>query len=353
MTEEKDIVRYVMPKPLSHWAKEVLVHFGFCSAAAQATADMLVEADVHGLQSHGVSISLPRYLILLERKLVNKNDEVTVVQETPTTALLDGRDNLGAIVAEKAIDILLDKARSHNSAWVSVHGSNHIGFLAHWCRKIVAHDMIGFVYSISGPEMAIHGCRHRSIGNNPISIGAPGKPFPLVLDMSSSSTAMGKVRAAALKGQQIPTGMAMDIEGNPTNAPQAVLDGGALLPSGGHKGSGIAVMVDVLCGLLSGANVHPHREGVPTATGPLNVGHLFGAIRVDSFCPIDTFHSRVEQYIQIMHSLPRLPGVERIYLPGEIEYETAQTRRSQGIPLSAEHTKVLRDLGQKYNCPLP
>jgi len=344
----------IMPEPLFEWTREIMSGFGFCHAAAEATARMLTEADVHGLDSHGVSIVLPRYTIILDKGLVNTGDDITIVQESETTALIDGQNNLGAINARQAIDLLVEKARAHNVAWVGVCGSNHIGFLSHWCRQIVEHDMIAYVSSNSGREMAMHGTLGKTIGNNPIAIGAPGDPFPVVLDMSSSSMATGKVRALAAQGGSLPTASAMDAMGNVTTDPQVMLDEGALLPTGGHKGSGLAVMVDVVCALLTGAM--PSALSAQRATEvaqPVNIGHMFGAVRIDAFCPPDEFRRRARDYVAFLHELPRLPDVDCLYLPGERSFDTARQRRSDGIPLSAEALEALQALAEKYHCPLP
>ncbi len=344
---------HVMPPDLCDFATQILNHFGFSEEASKAAAEMLVAADVHGLQSHGVSLALPRYLIILERGLISKGSDVRVVNETQSTALVDGQNNLGAVVAEKSVEILIDKARQVGSAWVSVNNSNHIGFLAHWCQKIIQHDMIGFVMTNGGPDMGIHGGLGKTMGTNPICIGAPGRPFPLILDMASSAVAMGKIRAAAMSNQEIPDNWGTDNAGQPTTNPSDVLGGGALLPMAGHKGSGLAVMVDVLCGLLSGANYSNDIIPVSRTTEPPNMGHLFGAICIDSFCPVDAFYGRSTEFIAALHCLPRLPGVDRIYLPGEKEFATAAKQRCEGVFVSEEAKLTIEELAAKYNCKAP
>lgn len=343
----------IEPAKLNEWARKVLGKFGFVEEAARAAADCLVEADVQGLDTHGVSIILPRYLILLERQLIDKGADIKIINETENTALIDGLNNLGAIVAEKSIAICLEKAEKHNAAWVSVRGSNHLGFLAYWCGKIIEHGMIGFVTSNGGPDMALHGSLGKHVATNPICIGAPGKPFPLILDMASSAVSMGRIRSYANRGESIPGTWGMDSTGNPTTDPNAVLEGGALLPVGAHKGSGIAVMVDVLCGALSGALVSPNRIGLSKATGPSDLGHLFGAIKIESFCPKEEFVARMEHLISAFHGLPKGPGVDSIHLPGQGKFETAEKRRQEGIPFPDAAVKVLEEMAERYDMPIP
>lgn len=344
---------YVLPQELRKWTSRILCRFGFDQEAVDCAADMLVEADVHGLRSHGVSLLLPRYLILMERGLIGKGAAMTVLQETATTALVDGRDNLGAIVAEKAVGIAVAKAQQNHAAWVAVRHSNHLGPLAHWCRKIVAHDLIGLVLSNAGPDMAVHGSFGKTIGTNPICVGAPGNLFPVILDMASSASAMGKIRAAALNHDPIPPQWGMDRIGRPTTDPREVLEGGALLPLGGHKGSGLAIVVDILCAMLSGANDSTRIPPVSKAMEPPNVGHLFGAIRIDAFGPIEEFRRSMTRFADTLHALPRLPEVDRILLPGEIEFETAQACRKEGVFFSSDAWRELERMANQYDCPLP
>ena len=350
--ESERPVAYVAPDQLFGWTAAVLAKFGFDKQAADATAQMLVEASVHGLDSHGVTTVLPRYLILLDNGVVQKGSHIEILDETPTTALIDGQNNLGAIVADNAVRIVVEKAKQNRTAWVSVRHSNHIGVLAQWCRQIVKHDMIGIVMTSAGPDVAVHGSLGKKIGSNPICIGAPARQFPIVMDMASSAVAMGKVRAAALQGQKIPPQWGMDSSGQPTTDPKEVCQGGAVLPMSGHKGTALAIMVDILCGLLSGADFSLKMASVGTSK-PMNIGNIFGAIRIDAFCPLDTFYSRMDELIETVHSLPRLDGVDRIYLPGEIEFETALRRRRDGIPVSTEEQQLLDQLAQRFNCAPP
>jgi LDH2 family malate/lactate/ureidoglycolate dehydrogenase len=349
----EEFIGCLSPEELRDWVAKILSSFGMDDRAAKATGEMLVEADIHGLQSHGVSVMLARYLILMERGLIGKGSDFEIIKETPTTALIDGRNNIGAIVAENATDIAINKAKESSVAWVSVNHSNHIGPLAHWCRKIISNEMIGIVMSNTGACMTVYGASGKTLGTNPISIGAPGPSFGVVLDMASSMTAMGKVQAAMVNNTNIPAGWGVDRSGESTTDPVEVFKHGALLPIGGHKGSGLAVMIEIMCAVLSGANYSKKMQPVSKATEPLNIGNMFGAIRIDAFMSPDEFYKRITEYIEILNTQKRLPDIEKIYLPGQLEFEIAQKNRKQGIAVTPETKTVLNEIAGKYSCPLP
>lgn len=352
-TEDSSSQIYLSADDLRDWTTSVLTRFGYELAAAEATARMLVEADLRGINSHSVAVMLPRYLILVERGLINKGTQVKVLRETANTVLLDAQNNMGAVVAEKAVELLVAKAHQASVAWAAIRNSNHIGVLGSWCDRIVGQEMIGLLTTNAGPDLSVHGSLGKRIGTNPICLGAPGPEFPVIVDIASSTTAMGKIRAAALNGEKIPTTWGMDESGQPTEDPNKVLEAGALLPLGGHKGTGLAILVDILCGILSGANCSIDMQPISKANEPLNSGQFMGAIRVDAFCPHDIFHQRMQAMIDQIHAMPRLPQVERIYLPGERSFETARQRRTEGIPISAQMRTRLEELARDYGVALP
>jgi LDH2 family malate/lactate/ureidoglycolate dehydrogenase len=317
---------------------------GVPEADAGLVADSLVEANLRGVDSHGVQ-HLSVYVQRIRRGLVELHPLFPILSEKDGTALVDGQNSLGQVAAMYAMELAIRKARQSGIALVGVRNTNHCGMLAHFTIRAVHEGFVGFA-SCNGPaNMAPWGGKEVLVGNNPICLAIPaGDEHPIVLDMATSVAAKGKIYAARSRGEHIPEGWALDSHGRPATDPQAALDGGSLLPMGGYKGYGLAFLMDVLAGLMTGSALSRdvgslHRE----LSRGMNLGLLMGALNVDSFMPLSTFRQLVDSYIQRVRTSPPAPGFERVYLPGEPEFESKARRSTAGIPLPL---KVWQDLVQ-------
>ena len=322
---------------------------------ARTTAEVLVRADLRGIDSHGVA-RLGRYVTGLRRGTMNPTPTIRVVREMPSTALVDGDAGLGQVVGKWAMQLCIDKASQVGTACVVVRNSNHFGIAGYYALMALPHDMIGFALTSSRPLAVPTFGREAIIGTNPICLAAPAlEEPPFVLDMATTTVAIGKVEAYARKGQALPMGWAVDRNGNPTSDPNAVLKGGALLPLGGtaensgYKGYGLSAMVDVLCGVLSGAQYaklidSPSPSGQPR---PSNLGHYFSATRIDAFQPAEDFKRYMDQFLRDLKRSAKAEGQERIYTAGEIELEKEREYSRIGVPLHAKVVETLSQIGKE------
>ncbi len=331
---------------------------------ARVTAEILVTADLQGIVSHGVA-HLPRYADGLRRGLILARPRITVVAETPTTATLDAGAGLGPPVSARAMQKAIDKALASGIGFVAVRNSNHYGIAGYYARMALAHDCIGMSMTNGSSRVAPTFGRRAALGTNPIAVAAPaGNELPFVLDMATSAVAQGKVEIADQLDKPIPPGWAIDKQGLPaTDAHTTLADlkgraGAALLPlggegelMGGHKGFGLALWVDIFAGLLSGAafatGTYPTSpEGKPL---PANLGHIFGAWRIDCFRPVDEFKADLDELERLLKDAPKAQGQERIYIHGEKEHEAMEVNRREGVPVNAQVLSELGTLGRELD----
>jgi LDH2 family malate/lactate/ureidoglycolate dehydrogenase len=314
----------------------------------------LVAADLEGVASHGV-VRLPIYLERLRAGVINPRPNVHVAFETATTAVVDGDNGMGQWVGMRAMQTAIDKGLAAGCAFVSVRNSNHFGAAAYYSRMAVAHDMIGFSFTIGGiNHMTPWGGVEAMLGNNPLSIALPaGKERPVVLDMACSVAARGKIIVAAKDGTPIPADWAVGPDGQPTTDPVEALKG-FVLPVGGAKGYALTLMIGLLSTMLSGAafgsevtNMYDDMER------PQNIGHLFGVLPVACFEPLATYRKRMDKAIREIRGVPRAPGVERIYLPGEREQILAEVHAKSGVPVKKSVWSELVQAGKSLGVSPP
>lgn len=313
---------------------KLLEKVGVPKEHAKMTINNLVSADLRGIASHGVA-RLPVYLKRIQLGLVNPNPNLKVVKSSTTSLLIDGDNGLGQVVGEKAMEAAVKLAWEQGLSMVGVKNTNHIGIGAYYALKAVEEDMIGFCVTNASAHMAPWGGIKPLLGTNPIAIAVPAGIYPpVVLDMATSIVARGKILLAAKKDEKIPLGWALDKEGNSTQDPQEALHG-SILPLGGPKGYGLSLMVDILAGVLTGAlyggNIPSMTENF---TKPLNEGIFLIAFKIANFMPVKVFKQRMDDLIREIKESPKAPGVEEIFLPGEIEYRASLERIENGIPLS-------------------
>lgn len=301
---------------------------------AQVVATSLVDADLRGVSSHGV-VRLPIYLTRIQNGVIPAQAEIEIVKETASTAVIDGKDGLGQVISQKAIDLLLEKAEKNAISAVTVRNSNHYGAAAYWASKIQEKNMIGFSFSNVEPLMTPPGGAAARIGNNPISIVVPtGDSRPIVIDMATSTVPLGKIVSAKSKGESIPEGWAVDSTGKPTTDPNEVINGGFLFPVGGPKGYSLAIFVDVLTALLSGGAIGDEIYSLYNDVDKANcVSHFFMAIRIDAFIEPALFYQAVKRYASFIKDTPLAEGANAIYMPGEIEHMNKEKNKAAGINL--------------------
>lgn len=346
----------VQAEPLKGFCRRVFEKLDVPPEDAQVTADNLVLADLRGISSHGVA-RLRRYVKGLQDGVMLANPKIEVVQETATTALIDGGAGLGQPVSARAMRLAIQKAREAGAGFVAVRNSNHYGIAGYYALMALQEEMIGISMTNAAVLVVPTFGRDAMLGTNPISVAAPaGEERAFVLDMATSTVPRGKLEVYDRQEKPLPLGWATDERGVATEDASKVLKnllaraGGGLLPlggagelMGGHKGYGLALLVDVLCGVLPGAGyantIYPKTaEGKPL---PANVGHFFGALRVDGFRPLDEFKATMDDIIRRLKRSPKAEGEERIYIHGEKEFEMEDERRLGGVVL---HPKVVTDL---------
>jgi LDH2 family malate/lactate/ureidoglycolate dehydrogenase len=335
---------------------------------ARITADVLVKANLRGIDSHGVA-RLVRYVNGLRDGVMLAQPEEKVIIETPTTVTLDAGAGLGQPVSFRAMNMAIEKARECGSGFATVRNSNHYGIAGYYAMMALEHDMIGFSTTNAAVLVVPTFGSNAMYGTNPIALAVPaGEEQPFVMDMATSTVPRGKLEIYHRQDKALPTGWATDERGVPTADAGCVLDnfekraGGGLLPLGGageelsgYKGYGMGLMVEILSAVLPGAGfltaVYPKdAAGKPL---PANLGHFFGAWRLDAFRPADELKADMDRFIRELKNGSLADGATRIYVHGEKEFEEAKRRASQGIPLEAKVDASLKqtaaDLGVVYN----
>jgi L-2-hydroxycarboxylate dehydrogenase (NAD+) len=344
---------------LREFASGVFRHFGVAADDAALAATVLLRADLRGIDSHGVA-RLRTYHDMLTIGRINPRPQVRIVRETASTATVDGDNGLGLVVGPKANAIAMDKAAQAGSGWVSVRNTNHFGIAGYYVLEALARDLIGFAMTNSTKLVAPLWGAERMLGTNPIAVAFPGLAEPpIVIDLATCAAAYGKIEMAQRRGESIPDGWAIDRDGRPTTDPQAMIDGGALLPLGsdrehsGHKGYALAAMVDVLSAVLSGANWGPFappfalRQEIPSRAVGEGIGHFFGALRIDGFIDPDEFKRQIDDWIRTFRATRPAPGTDGPLIPGDPERASEAERHATGIPLIAAVVDDLRDIGAR------
>lgn len=350
---------------LREFSARVFLHFGCPKEDAEQAADVLACADLRGIDSHGIA-RLHSYFEMLSEGGINPKPNIEIVRSTLSTATVDGDNGLGLVVGPKANRIAMDLAEKAGSGWVSVRNTNHFGIAGYYVLKALERDLIGWAMTNSTKLVAPLWGTERMLGTNPIAIGFPGKQEPpIVIDMATSAAAYGKVEMARRKGDPIPSGWAINSDGVVSTKPEDMIEGGALLPlgsdreHGGHKGYCLAVMVDMLSCVLSGANWGPFAPPftlrqeieIPTLSVGKGIGHFFGAMRVDGFIEPDAFKTQVDEYIRVFRATKPAPGTNGPLIPGDPERRAEQERRDKGVPLVPSVIEELRDISLKTGLP--
>ena len=312
---------------------------------ADMATRVLLSADMRGVDSHGIA-RLTGYVRLWEAGRVNPNAEIKIVHETPSTAVVDGDKGLGLVVAHEAMQIAIDKAKLVGTGWVSVKNSNHFGIAGIHAMMALKEDMIGMAMTNASALVAPTFSQERMLGTNPIAVAIPaGKEPAFVADLATTTVANGKLEVASRKNESIPKGWAQDKAGNPSEDPNAVKEGGALLPLGGdrthgsHKGYALSSVVDIFSAVLSGASYGPWAPPFPAYIPmPENMpgeglGHFLGAMRVDAFRSKESFYENMDNWISRFKNAKPAAGEQRVLIPGMPEIEKEAYHKVHGVTL--------------------
>jgi LDH2 family malate/lactate/ureidoglycolate dehydrogenase len=349
---------------LHSFTQAVFEKCGMNSADAKLSADVLIAADMRGIDSHGVA-RLSGYVRLQQAGRANMNPDWKIIHQTPSTATIDADSGLGLAIAPKAMDLAIEKAKQVGTGWVAIQNSNHFGIAAYHAMKALEHDMIGIAMTNASPLVAPTHSKERMLGTNPICYVFPaGKHQPIVIDLATSTAANGKLEIAQRANKKIPKGWIIDKQGNDTEDPNALKEGGILLPLGsgdtkaGHKGFGLSAIVDLMCGVLSGANYGPWVPPFVAFLDPVKnqpgkgIGHFVGAMRIDAFRPADDFKNNIDNWIERFKAATPIDANNPVIIPGEPEFAYAKERAANGILLNDMVVADLKNLSEKLGIAL-
>ena len=335
---------------LKAFTKDVFVRAGLPPDDAEIEAEVLVWANLRGVDSHGV-LRIPSYLASIDAGGMNPNPNIEILKETSATALIEADHAFGPVVTTFSMNRMMQKAKKVGIGWALIRNTTHQGAMAYYALMAAKEDMAGIAIVCSPPNMAPYGARAAGVHNSPIAIAVPAKRHrPLCLDMATSVAAGGKVMLAVDKGIPMPEGWALDREGNPTTDPKQV---GALLPFGGYKGYGLALMFECLSSLMVGNPLLEARllGGEPVPRGTQN--SIVAAIDIGMFTDVETYKERVDKVIDGIKGLPKAKGSDEILVPGEPEDKKFEERMRAGIPLPDGTIRNLRGVAEKLGLETP
>jgi len=338
---------------LDRYTAAILRGAGMTAQGAAVAARVLVTSDARGIESHGVA-RLPQYVALIDAGVLDPAAAPTVERESASTALVDGHNGMGQVAAMEAMRLAIAKAHAHDVGVVAVRNSNHFGIAGYDAMLALEHDLIGLALTNSSPLVAPTGGKRAMVGTNPIAAAVPtGDDRPFVLDMATSTVPVGRLEVHARTGQPLRPGWAIDRAGHET-LDAATGRAGALLPlggtgeTGGYKGYGLGVLVDLLTGVLAGGLYGPLIGGLWDATAPSDLGHFFLALNPTAFNPLDAVQERARDLLRRLEAGERAEGTVEILVAGEKERRAHAEARAHGVRLHRSVAVALEGLGQRY-----
>lgn len=350
---------------LQQWVIQVFLANGFSEAHAATSAEVLLHADLRGIDSHGVA-RLSGYLRLIQKGRINPKPNISITRETPSTTTLDADACIGLVSAPHAMHIAIEKANKCGSGWVAIGNSNHFGIAGHHTLMAAEHDMIGFAVTNASPLVTPALGAERMLGTNPVCFAIPAGQEPtFVLDMATSAASNGKLEIAERAGKKIPQGWLVNKDGHPSEDPTELKKGGMVLTlgsdmeHGSYKGYGLSSVVDILSGVLSGANYGPWVPPFVSFLDPLpdspgkGIGHFVGAWRVDAFRDTSEFKANMDQWIRRFRNTKPENSDKPVQIPGDNERLERQRREVHGIPLVDAVVKDLEQIAANLHIPLP
>ena len=346
--------RFTSSSVLRDLSAVIFERLGLPEPDARIIADCLVKANLRGLDSHGVA-RIPIYAKRLRLGLVNPRPDLKPRQVAASASHLDGQDGMGMVVGVTAMDAAMALGGDAGVGLVGVSRSTHYGMAAYYVLQAVAHDFIGFAFTNSSPGMAPYGGRRPILDVNPLAVGVPAGSRPaIVLDMAMSVIARGKMRLAAVHGEPIADGLGVDAHGRPTTDGMQVFGGGTVWPFGGPKGSALAVWMEIMGGVLTGAAFAGDMKSLyEDFSGPQRIGHVFMAIRPDLFMPMAAFKQRMDTMIERLKASEPAEGVDEVLMPGEPEVRRERERLRTGVPLTAQVLASLEAEAAELGVSLP
>jgi LDH2 family malate/lactate/ureidoglycolate dehydrogenase len=308
----------------------------------------LVQADLRGVDTHGLA-RLSQYLERANKGMVKVRPSIRMDKRTPVAVHMDGDNGFGFVLATKAMAEAISIAQTYGIGIVVVKNSNHFGMAASYVLQALESGLISLVFTNAGRNLPPFGGKEALLGTSPFAAGAPSDTeVPFVLDMAPTIVAKGKVRKAARRGESIPDTWALDQDGKPTTDPNVALDGGTLAPIGGPKGSGIAMLMDIMGGVLSGAAFGGDvGDQYKNWSSPQNVGHTFIAIKPDVFVGAEEFRERLDTLVKRVHAVTPAAGFHEVLFPGEPEYRMHMKRSAEGIPYMQAEVDLLKEAAAK------
>ena len=344
-----ETVSVVRPEKLRRFVGDLFKAVGVPPDDAATVAEVLVEADLRGVESHGTT-RVAGYVSMIRLGLLNPKPAVQVLRDFPSTAMLDGDNAFGIVVAKRAMAMAVDKAATAGVACVTARNVTHTGMIGFYTMMAAERGMIGIAMNNGPTILPPFGGTTPTFATNPLSAAFPAdREQPIVLDMATSVVAGGKLRLAAKKGLAIPPDWAFDRYGVPTTDPNEAIFHGFLQWAGGYKGFGVATVVEVLGGVLSGGLCGLEVPAMKSfGKDPLITSAFYMAINVEHFMPLAEFKSRVDRLIRQIKSSERAAGVEEVYVAGEIEFCRKARRSGEGIPLSDVVYRELEGLARQH-----
>ncbi|OIQ50523.1 putative oxidoreductase YjmC [Pseudodesulfovibrio hydrargyri] len=340
MSQEEQIV--LKKEELSAVIQELLTKVGVPAADAAITADVMADTNARGVESHGVRW-LDIYLQRIQAGGVSPVTKLDVVQDKPSLLILDANNGLGQVAMHRAVEMGAKKAKENGVAIVGLRNTNHFGACAYYTEMASKMGLVSFVCTNATPLMAPWGGIDLCIGTNPLSYGFPTKGTPIILDMATTAYARGKVFVAERKGEKIPEGVALDKNGAPTTDPKAALEG-IMLPASGPKGFGLSLVIDLLCGIMTGAKYGTHITPIfGTIDKSQNIGHFAFFLDIEAFVPVEEYYNNIEDNIANMKKSRLAKGYDRIYMPGEIESGIREKNLKDGISIPKPTWDVLQE----------
>jgi LDH2 family malate/lactate/ureidoglycolate dehydrogenase len=344
---------------LRAWTARLIESLGTPADIAADVAEVLVASDARRIASHGTA-RLPNYVALIEAGVMDSRARPLAETGRPALLRFDARNGWGHHASRVAIDAAIEAASTLGTATSVVRNSNHYGIAGWYALRAAERGMIGISLSNTSPLVAPTRARQPLIGTNPIAIAAPAGSFgAFCLDMATSTVPRGRIEVAARRGETLPIGWAIDAEGHPATTPESALAGalqplGGMEESGGHKGYGLALAVDMLTGVIAGASFGPNIVGLFSTDGPSDLGHTFIVLNPEAIDAPGVFERRLEGYLEQLVAAPTAPDAPgRVLIPGEPEAEAARRSVDEGIMIDAVHAQRLRDLGERLGVAFP
>ncbi|HUV89441.1 MAG TPA: Ldh family oxidoreductase [Anaerolineae bacterium] len=370
--------RLIRAQELSTFVERVLAAVGVSPEHAAIVADCLIMANLAGVDSHGV-VRLGHYVARLENGTIKARPSLTFERRAPSLGILDGDDGLGHVVMVRACTEAVALAEENGSGAVAVKNSSHFGMAGFYVNRIVSEGFAGIVMTATDALLVPFGARQPFFGSNPIAIGfpstgsgqAPTGGIPVILDMATTSISYGKIALAKAEGRPIPPDWGLDQDGHPTADPHRIV---GLHPIAGPKGSGLAMIIDIFCSILTGMAWGPHiNKMYGDMDQPRRLGHFVLALDIKRWMPLDTFKYRLGEMLAEFNALAPTEGGDRVYYPGQIEGERCQQRRAEvddgrtpvryihevdeyiheGIPIDPGLYQEIVGLGRRFNVPVP